>query len=123
MSRCCEITISVFGFDADRCQEIVDAVGGLGYDPTFSEISKGQIQFCPEVINISSGHSEESVAREIVEAIWKANSAFCTIHVKIRDLDINIPQYSWDKVSFDEWDKNPKLSIRTEIDFIVVEDL
>ena len=54
-------------------------------------------------INITAGHSDESVARAIVEAIWEANGAFCKVHVGMRDLDADFPSYSWDEASFDKW--------------------
>ena len=102
MSRCYEMTISVQEHNADRVEEIVDAVSGLGYEAD-SDALGDVFQFYSETINIAAGHSDESVAREVVEAIWEANGAFCKVHVGMRDLDADFPSYSWDEASFDKW--------------------
>jgi len=100
MSRCCEITITVGDYDDKYFGAITGAVVKLGYIEGYERIRK-TIHFCSEVINIPAGLSEESVAREIVEAIWKANGAFCEVQVEIRDLDADTPCYSWDEAAFD----------------------
>ena len=102
MSRCYEMTISVQEHNADRVEEIVDAVSGLGYEAD-GDAQGGVFQFYSETINIAAGHSDESVAREVVEAIWEANGAFCKAHVGMRDVDADFPSYSWDEASFDKW--------------------
>ena len=109
MSRCYEMTIRVTGHFFGRYSEIVDAVADLGYeaDNDISTLEKTHIiQFCSETINITAGHSDKSVSREIVEAIWKANGAFCKVYVGMRDLDADFPQYSGSKETFDEWQRN-----------------
>ena len=107
MSRCYEITISVMKHNTGRVEEIVDALLSLGYEAycdTFGYV----IQFYSETINITAGHNDESVAREIVETIWEANGAFCKVDVEMLDLDADYPSYSWDEASFDEWHKASK---------------
>ncbi|MCP4248463.1 MAG: hypothetical protein GY778_15555 [bacterium] len=54
-------------------------------------------------INIAVGHDDESVAREVVEAIWETKGAFCKVRAGMRDLDADFPSYSLDEASFDEW--------------------
>ena len=104
MSRCYEMTISVREHNADRLEEIVDAVSDLdfGFEAEINN-DVDTIQFCLETINIAAGHSDESVAREVVEAIWEANGTFCKVDVGMRDLDADFPSYSWDEASFDKW--------------------
>ena len=102
MSRRYEMTISVREYNADRFERIVDAVSGLCYEAD-CDICGDVIQFCSEIINIAAGHSDESVAREVVETIWEANGAFCEVDVGMRDLDADFPSHSWDEASFDEW--------------------
>ena len=102
MSRCYEMTISVREHNDDRFEKIVDAVSGLGYEAD-CDVCGDVIQFCSETINIAAGQSDESVAREVVEAIWEANGAFCKVHVGMRDVDADFPSYSWDEASFDKW--------------------
>ena len=102
MSRCYEMTISVRDYNADRVEEIVDAVSGLGYEAD-GDAQGDVFQFYSETINITAGHSDESVSREIAEAIWEANGAFCKVDVGMRDSDADFPSYSWDEASFDEW--------------------
>ena len=102
MSRCYEMTILVQEHNADRIEAIVDAVSGLDYEAD-GDVQGDVFQFCSETINIAAGHSDKSVAREVVEAIWEANGAFCKVQVGMRDLDANLPYYSWDEASFDKW--------------------
>ena len=102
MSRCYEMTIWVREHNADRLEAIVAAVSDLGYEAD-GDVQGDVFQFCSETINIAAGHSDESVAREVVEAIWEANGAFCKVHVGMRDLDADFPSYLWDEASFDKW--------------------
>jgi len=102
MSRCYEMTMSVREYNADRIEAIVDAVSDLGYEAD-GDPQGDVFQFYSETVNIAAGHSDESVAREIAEAIWEANGAFCKVQVGMRDLDANLPYYSWDEESFDKW--------------------
>ncbi len=102
MSRCYEMTILVQEHNADRIEEIVDAVSGLDYEAD-GDAQGDVFQFCSETINIAAGHSDESVAREVVEAIWEANGAFCKVQVGMRDLDADFPSYLWDEAAFDKW--------------------
>ena len=102
MSRCYEMTILVQEYNADRLETIVDAVSGLGYEAD-GDVQGDVFQFCSETINLAAGHSDGSAAREVVEAIWEANGAFCKVHVGMRDLDADFPSYSWNEASFDKW--------------------
>jgi hypothetical protein len=96
------MTILVQEHNADRIEEILDAVSGLDYEAD-GDAQGDAYQFCSETINIAAGHSDESAAREIAEAIWEANGAFCKVDVGMRDLDADFPSYSWDEASFDKW--------------------
>jgi len=102
MSRCYEMTISVREHNVDRVEEIVDAVSGLGYEAE-GDTMGNMFLFCPEPVKVTIGNSEESVAREVAEAIWEANGAFCKVDVGMRDLDADFPSYAWDEASFDKW--------------------
>lgn len=105
MGRCYEMTIFVQGQNDDRIEEIIDAVSDLGYEAD-GDSRRGMFQFYTEVINIAAWDTKQSLAREIVEAIWEANGAFCEVDVELRDLEAGVPSYSWDEVSFDEWRQN-----------------
>lgn len=106
MSRCCEVTINIRGHDIDRSEKIIDALIDLGYE-AYNDTMGDRLPIDSEVINIPSMCSDESVAREIVEAVWKANKAFCKVDVGIRDLDA-IPNFWWDEASFDKWHSTAK---------------
>lgn len=104
MSRCYEITITVTQHDQDKYEQIVDAVRneGLGADADFFE-SRGEIFFNSEVKTIVGVFTDQEFAREIVEAIWEANGAWCQVNVRMRDLDADTPVHSWDETEYAEW--------------------
>jgi hypothetical protein len=102
MSRMYAMTIMVDGHDKSRYEAIVDAVVSLGYDAD-ADLIGAQIVFSSEVINLGGGCSDEAAAKEIHQAIWAANGAFCDVQVGMRDLDAEIPTYLGSESQYEEW--------------------
>ncbi len=103
MSRCYEITISVTQHDQDKCEQIVEAVRGEGLEADPDSDGEAGIIFHSEVINVNIGHTDQETARDVVEAIWEANGAWCQVNVSMRDLDADTPVHSWDETEYAEW--------------------
>lgn len=103
MSRCYEITISVTRHNEARYEQIVDAVRNEGLEADADSFGEKGIVFNSKVINVCAGKSAQLAAREIVEAIWEANGAWCQVNVSMRDLDASTPVHSWDETEYAEW--------------------
>jgi len=119
MSRCYEITIRVTKHSEAKAEAIVDAVKDLDYkaDADFFGGAEGEafggkpdkepeIVFNSETFNLRATYPETDCAREVTEAIWTANGAWCYVEVGLRDLDAHCPDYSWGEDAYDEWMKD-----------------
>lgn len=123
MSRCYEITIRVTEHNEAKAEAIVEAVKALGLeaDADFYGGAEGvafggaagkppEIVFNSETINLHGATSETENAREVVEAIWTANGAWCNVVVTMRDLDADVPGYGWGESNYNEWKKDQPVS-------------
>lgn len=109
MSRCYEMRITVGEHRSSKTAAIIDAVAALGYDviDADNESPPGRstgkrISFGTETITVVGGQTDEDVAREVHEAIWKANDGFCVVNVMMRDMDAEVPCYTGTEHEYEE---------------------
>ncbi len=102
MSRPYELTLLVFDHDQSQFDEIVHAVRDLGFEAYADHIGE-RIVFNSEGFNMNIGNTEAKTAKEIQEAVWKANGKFCQVHVGLIDLDAGQGQFLGDAAAYDAW--------------------
>ena len=105
MSRTYEISITVSEFDIGKKETILDAISGTDYAPKCSESYSRDDPPLLEIENFLanvSGIDDESIAIDIARAIWRANEGWCNATVWVRDMDSEIPYFTWDKCEYEE---------------------
>ena len=106
MSRMYEITVTVCEFDITKKDAILDAISGTDYvlecSESYSSNDPPILEIEDFLSSVSGGTDDESIALDIARAIWKAHGGWCDATVWVKDMDSEIPTFSWDKDEYED---------------------
>jgi len=102
MSRAYNMRIVVNAFNADKKADIKQAVEAewdideWGVDDLSDIEGYGESSLC-------GGETEDEFSVRIMQAIWKANDAYCNVEVYATDLETSADGYYGDPEDYEAW--------------------